>query len=88
MMPRTALVFALVAFGWSLGRAQSVRPQPDFEIVVNAPGGRTTVECLRGCELVWAERGLNPNADPQAQFTFSCTAGTCASGKVAGWIRR
>ena len=91
---RRALLLAvfgvgLVALGWSLGHAQS--SQPDFEIVVRSPGGETTVECVRGCVLVWAERGLNPNAAPQKDFWFKCGGAAsppvCSSGRIGGWVR-
>lgn len=85
-------VIRLVAFavlfivtGWMMGRAQTT--QPEFEIQVTAPGGRTTIECLRGCALAWVERGVNPTATPIRTFTFSCSAATCSSAKVGGWLR-
>jgi hypothetical protein len=75
---------ALAVLGWGAGRAQ--RATPEFELLVNAPPGETIVECVRGCTLQWAERGINPNDTPVAKFTYSCTAGRCTSGRVAGWI--
>jgi hypothetical protein len=79
---------SLIGVGWSVTRAQ--RPEPDFEIVVAAPAGTTTVRCVRGCKLVWSERGINPNAMPTASFQFNCsgssTTSDCVSGKIAGWL--
>jgi hypothetical protein len=54
MTARTAihiLVTVILAFlGWTLGRAQTSAPA--FELVVDSPGGETTIECVRGCELL------------------------------------
>jgi hypothetical protein len=77
---------ALVGLGWIVGIAQS--SSPDFELIVNAPSGQTTVECVRGCKLSWVERGLNPNAAAIDTFEFMCTAERCSSGKVGGWLAR
>lgn len=77
---------ALIGIGWSLGKAQTV--QPDFELVISAPGGQTSIQCVRGCELMWVERGPNPNSRPTATFSFGCGAERCASGRIGGWITR
>jgi len=53
---RIATVAALVGIGWMAAKAQT--SEPNFEIVVSAPSGETTIECVRGCELSWVERGL------------------------------
>ena len=66
---RIALAAVLVGIGWMAGKAQT--SEPDFEVVVNAPSGETTIECVRGCELAWVERGLNPNSQPMRTFTFN-----------------
>jgi hypothetical protein len=81
-----ALVIASLVIGWTVGRAQN--PSPDFELIVNAPGGETSVECVRGCGLQWVQRGLNPNSAPAATFTFSCGASECSSGRIGGWLQR
>ena len=81
-----ALIVASLLLGWVLGRAQAATP--DFELIVNAPGGETSVECVRGCGLQWAQRGLNPNSAPAATFTFSCGASECSSGRIGGWLQR
>src|SRR5688572_508502 len=80
----TALVVALLTLGFVLGRAQAP-VAPDFEIRVNAPGGSTTIECVRGCALAWVERGVNPTATPIPTFNYSCGAQRCSSGLVGGW---
>ena len=51
-------VGAALLFGWVAGRAQT--STPDFEFIVNAPGGKTSVECVRGCDLKWVERVTSP----------------------------
>ena len=84
---RIATFAALVWLGWMTGRAQT--SEPAFEIVVNAPAGETTIQCVRGCELSWVERGLTPNAVTRQTFTFNCNApsGRCSSHRVGGWIK-
>jgi hypothetical protein len=81
---RVAIVAALVGLGWVAGRAQTT--QPDFEIRVDAPGGQTTIECVRGCNLSWVERGLISSATEKPTFTYNCGGNRCSSGKVGGWI--
>lgn len=84
---RLAFVTALgVAAGWMAARAQTA--PPDFEVVVNAPSGETTIDCVRGCELAWVERGLNANSRPMKTFTFKCDGlSKCSSHRVGGWIK-
>ena len=74
-----------VGVGWVAAKAQT--PLPNFEFVVDAPAGSTTVKCVRGCTLMWVERGINPNGTPQPAFEFACS-GTqrCSSARVGGWI--
>ncbi len=82
---QVVVALALIGMGWAAARAQT--PAPDFEIVVNAPTGQTTVQCVRGCGLMWIARGVNPNSQPTEKFTFSCTAPQgCSSSRVGGWI--
>lgn len=82
-----AIATTLMGLGWAVGKAQT--SQPDFELIVNAPVGETRVVCRRGCELLWIERGLNPNAARETTFTFSCTSATqrCSSSRIGGWIK-
>ena len=85
---RVAIAAALVGVGWTAAKAQS--SEPNFEIVVNAPAGETSIQCVRGCVLAFVERGLNPNQQPMPAFTFKCTGSAadvrCSSHKVGGWI--
>jgi hypothetical protein len=86
MTVRLALAAGMLALGWAAGRAQPA--QPDFEIVVDAPGGATSITCVRGCGLAWVERGVNPNTLPMTTFSYNCTAARCSSAKVGGWIKQ
>jgi hypothetical protein len=83
---RLATVSALIALGWVAGRAQS--SAPDFELVVDAPAGETTIQCVRGCRLSWVERGVNLNAQTMETFSFKCNSpsGRCSSHRVGGWL--
>jgi hypothetical protein len=84
---RAAIAAALIALGWTVGKAQA--PQPDFELIVNAPAGETNVECRRGCELAWVERGVNSQATPKSTFTFKCSGQErCSSFRIGGWLKQ
>jgi hypothetical protein len=83
---RLALAAGLLLLGWTAGRAQPA--QPDFEILVDAPTGATSITCVRGCELAWVQRGVIPTSLPMPTFHYECSGGRCSSGKVGGWIRR
>jgi hypothetical protein len=84
---RLAAVAAFICLVWVAGRAQT--SAPTFEIVVDAPAGETTIQCVRGCELSWVERGMSPNAQAMPSFTFKCNSpsGRCSSHKVGGWVK-
>ena len=86
MIRRIIVVFALTGVGWVAAKAQAPAAAPDFELQVDAPGGPTTITCVRGCKLVWVERGIDPNAIPQRSFDFACSANRCSSSRVGGWI--
>jgi hypothetical protein len=81
---RATVALALFGTGWVAARAQM--PAPDFEIIVEAPSGSTSITCVRGCSLAWVERGVNPNSKPISSFDFSCSGARCSSAKVGGWI--
>lgn len=87
---RVLVAAGFVALGWSIGGAQT--PEPDFEIVVDAPVGATTVTCKRGCSLAWVERGVPSSTDTRkAVFDFKCggqTVQRCSSYRVGGWISK
>jgi hypothetical protein len=84
---RVAIAAIFIGLGWTIGRAQM--PQPDFELIVNAPVGETTVECRRGCDLAWVERGVNPASKPMPTFKFNCGGQErCSSFRIGGWVAR
>ncbi len=85
---RMTVAAGLLALGWTAGRAQT--SAPDFELVVNSPKGEVTVQCVRGCELAWAERGVNGRAARMSTFTFDCEGPgpmRCPSGRIGGWLK-
>ena len=89
LLMRALIAIGLIAAGWAAAKAQP--STPDFEIVVNAPVGETTIECKRGCNLAWVERGVNPNATPIPTFEFRCGGGGASrfsSATVGGWLTR
>jgi hypothetical protein len=51
--------------------------------------GRAQAPRKRGCELVWAERGINPNAARMPTFTFQCSGkvARCSSATIGGWVK-
>jgi hypothetical protein len=81
-----ALAVTLVIVGWAVGRGQTVAP--DFELIVDAPGGETTIQCAKGCTLAWVERGVNPSAIRMRTFKYGCTGSRCSSARVGGWLNR
>jgi hypothetical protein len=83
------LALLLFAFGWAAGQAQVA--QPDFELVVEAPAGATTITCKRGCNLAWVERGVPQQASQTPEFSFRCggpNVERCSSYAVGGWVVR
>jgi hypothetical protein len=83
---RVVVAAVLIGIGWTAGKAQST--QPDFELVIFSPSGKTTVECRRGCELAWIERGQEPRAKAQSSFTFGCSGvERCSSSRIGGWVK-
>lgn len=83
---------ALLGIGWTAGRAQSQYSAPDFEVAIHAPVGETVIECVRGCELLWVERGgPGPGAEASPTFQFACRGASvqqCRSGRIGGWIKK
>ena len=86
MILRTLVAFALLGTGWVAAKAQT--PNPDFELIVDAPVGATTITCLRGCGLMWIERGIPSNSSTMRTFQFRCSdsAERCSSSRVGGWL--
>lgn len=69
---RIAVAVALLAAGWSAGRAQERARSGDFVIAVEGEVGTTTLQCVRGCTLQ-GERDLPlATKPPVPDYTFSC----------------
>ena len=86
---RAIVAIALVGLGWAYGRAQT--PAPDFEIVIDAPEGKTNIECVRGCLLAWVERGVSQGIPQNPAFNYGCSnspSKRCGSGRIGGWVAR
>jgi hypothetical protein len=78
--------FLLIELGWVAGRA--AQSEPDFEFIVNAPMGKTDIECIKRCKIKWVER---PNTgSPATTFSFKCGPNVerCSSGTIGGWTDR
>ena len=92
MTVRLLLTVGLIGVGWVVGRAQA--PLPDFELVIDAPEGSTTIECVRGCQgLAWIER-IAPGTvalPSMTAFSFRCSSNSgnarCGSGRIGGWLK-
>ena len=89
MALKLLLALGLVFGGWSIGRAQA--RMHDFEIVIDAPVGRTRVECVKGCQLAWIERMVPGTVTPEkTEFWYECGGNSptqrCGSGRIGGWI--
>jgi hypothetical protein len=77
----------LVLAGWTAGKAQTTAP--DFEIVVTTTTTGASVQCVRGCNLSWIERGLNPEGKAISEFEYSCRGtNPCSSGAIGGWLQK
>jgi hypothetical protein len=85
---RLLLITALLLFvDWRVGKAQTTAP--DFEIVVTPTSTGMAVKCVRGCNLSWVQRGVNPQAKAMSEFEYSCKGGSpCSSGTIGGWLRK
>ena len=93
---RLILVVVLVGAGWSIGRAQTAVPLPDFELVISGAAGDTEVKCLKGCKLSY--RSIRPPnnvkespVDPktaQEKVGFGCGNKDGCEMWAAGWVQR
>ena len=92
MIRRALVALALVGLGWAVATAQS-QAAPDSEIEVFTMGGKTTIECVRGCGLQWVERQVPSPTDAKPSFTYGpCIESQwprgCPSGRLGVWIKR
>ncbi len=90
-MKMIGLACVMLGVGFAIGQARAQTAGPDFEVQISAPPGETVIECVRGCDLQWVERGLNANSRPEVRFSYGCRGNgleRCASGRIGGWVRR
>jgi len=86
---RLVLVAALIAVGWSVGRAQT--SATDFELVVTreANGMDMAVQCLRGCKIT--TRQDSGSIDPkkgEKEAGWACGSNRQCNIFIAGWVQR
>lgn len=84
---QTVVALLLVAFGWAVGRAKT--PAPEFTLRIEAPSGRTTVTCVRGCTLQGGRDEGNRNTGTMQEYWFQCSdnsPGGCRA-TVNGWLK-
>jgi hypothetical protein len=83
-----ALALALVGSGWAAGKAQA--PAPEFTLAIDAPVGRTTIRCVRGCTLQGGRDEGNPNNTPTPSYWYECRGSALPScgSTVNGWLTR
>jgi len=63
---RAVLLITLMLGAWFIGHVQGQSSVNDaFLITIDAPGGKTTVECAKGC------------SDRARQQEFACTGARC-----------
>jgi hypothetical protein len=80
------IAFGLISIGWVAGRAQD--RTGDFELTIDAPAGRTRVECVRGCGLIGKRDLANPRAGQMPVYEFSCGSSGRCNAVIAGFQRR
>jgi hypothetical protein len=73
MMFRLALAGVLAGAGWSVGKTQTT--VADFELTVDAPGGQTVINCVKGCDFTHDVGRIETR--PNTKFVFSCSAERC-----------
>ncbi len=80
------IVFVSLATGWAAAKAHT--PQPDFELLVDAPVGQTHIKCVKGCTLLSVET-MDPEAKPTPNFSILCGGSSllrCPPERVGGWV--
>jgi hypothetical protein len=77
--------FGLLSIGWVAGRAQD--RTGDFELAIEAPAGRTRVECVRGCGLIGKRDLSNARAGQMVVYEFSCGSSARCNAVIAGFER-
>ena len=81
------IVLLLVASGWLVGKTQT--PAPEFTLAIEAPFGRTTIKCVRGCTLQGGRDEGKPNNQPTENYWFECQGTPIAhcNATVNGWLK-
>jgi hypothetical protein len=81
------VAMSLVAFGWAVGKAQT--PAPEFTLAIDAPIGRTTVTCVRGCTLQGGRDEGGPGT-PTPNYWYECRGAALqrCGATVNGWLKR
>jgi len=82
---RVVWAFILITLGWTAGAA--TRPEPEFMIAIDAPAGRTRIECLSGCNLMGARDLPSVGAVPMKAYWHECSGASVqrCKAQVAGW---
>ena len=84
-----ALLLTVLLFGWGVGKAQT--SAPEFTLAIDAPTGRTTVSCIRGCTLqAERDKGLPQRARVRVTMTnysYECNAPDRCRAMVNGWLK-
>jgi hypothetical protein len=91
LIRRTLVALALVGLGWAAARAAQAPAVADFEVsVVLTKEGQITIECVRGCGLLFGRRAPE-RSSAEKRFTYGPCTGpwtTCESGRLHGWVTR
>ena len=86
---RVAIAAVLTGAGWAIGHAQGQTQEPDFTLRVVAPGGVTSVECVRGCTFRYTQVSVEgtKRTFQTPSFRQGCKESTCEIS-AAGVITR
>ena len=74
---RVLVAVGLLVAGWSVGKAQTA--VADFELTVDAPGGKVSIDCRRGCDFTHDVGRIDALPRPNTTFTFQCGAARCSA---------
>jgi hypothetical protein len=83
----TVIGLSLLAFGWAVGRARTPAPAPEFTLTIEAPSGRTTITCVRGCRLQGGRDEGNPSNAPTTKYFLECSGVERCNATVNGWLK-
>lgn len=85
---QATVALSLLAFGWAAGRTQV--PAPEFTLAIDAPLGRTTIKCVRGCVLQGGRDEGVPGNVPIRHYSYGCKGAEPprCSAIVNGWLKQ